>query len=307
MLVFLLPWLIAATALAAVAARQLDTRPPHLTIVAPPELQGAATQIERFDTAKLLRVMRLVGVHDAGPPITVMLAPESSPVAARTADWIAGFADGRAGLIVLFPARTPSYPYDSMEALLHHEVTHVLVSRAAPAAEIPRWFHEGLAMALERSWGFRDRSEFALALLGGQRTLADVERGFRGSPASVSRAYSVAGAFVRDLMSAHGQGFAAPLLATLATGVPFEEAFRRTTGVPLAEAERAFWNDGWWYRVLPLLTSSAALWLAIVGLAVYARRQRAARRRAQRQRWDDEEQAAAASPPEDDADRPLAG
>jgi hypothetical protein len=81
------------------------------------------------------------------------------------------------------------------------------------------------------------------------------------------------------------------VLASLAAGIPFDDAFDRATAVSLAEAERVFWRESWWYRVVPWLTSSFAIWIAIVALAVIARRRRAARRRALRERWDAEERA----------------
>jgi hypothetical protein len=274
-----------------VAARQEVPRPPALSIVTAPGLEAAAKSLTRFDTAKLITVMQLVGLVDPGPPITVVLSAEDSPVARQTPSWVAGFADGDAGLIVIFPARTPSYPYDSMEALLHHEVAHVLIARAAPGAAIPRWFHEGMAMALERTWGIRDRSELALAVVGGRRPLATLDADFLGSASSAARAYGVAGAFVHDLTTRHGRGFHARVLSSLAAGATFEAAFSGATAMSLAEAERVFWRESWWYRVVPWLTSSFALWTAIVALAVVARRRRAARRRALRQRWDDEQSA----------------
>ena len=233
--------------------------------------------------------MLMVGLRDAGPPITVILTPEDSPVARATPSWVAGFADGGRGVIVIFPSRTPPYPYDSMEALLHHEIAHVLIARAAPTAEIPRWFHEGLAMALERTWGIRDRSELALAIVGGRRSVAALDADFRGNEASAARAYGVSGAFVHDLIKRHGPAFPARLLASLAVGMPFDDAFSKTTAMSLAEAERVFWRESWWYRVVPWLTSTLALWTGIVALAVVARRRRAVRRKALRERWETEE------------------
>jgi hypothetical protein len=238
--------------------------------------------------------MRAVGLDEAGPPIKVMLVAEDEPLARRTPDWVAGFADSRNGAIVIFPSRTPSYPSDSMEAVLHHEVAHVLIGRAAPGAAIPRWFHEGLAMGLERTWGLRDRSELALAIIGGRRSMAALDTDFDGSAASVARAYGVAGAFVHDLIGRHGPEFPSGVLAALASGATFDEAFSHVTAMSLAEAERRFWRDSWWYGVVPVLTSSLALWIAVVALAVVARRRRAVRRRALRERWDAEERALAA-------------
>ena len=268
-------------------------RPPELTVVAPPELEAAAAGLRLLDTEKLVGVMRVLGLTDAGPPLTVLLATEDSPTARQTPSWVAGYANGDTGVIMIFPARTPSYPHDSMESLLHHEVTHVLVSRAAPQADIPRWFHEGLAMTLEHTWGLRDRSELAMAVVGGRRSIASLDADFHGGAASAARAYGVAGAFVRDLLGRYGPEFPARLLDSLAAGAPFDAAFLSATGVPLPEAERLFWRESWWYRVVPFLTSSLALWMVIVLIAVSARRRRAARRRELRERWEVEERALA--------------
>jgi hypothetical protein len=278
------------------AARQSAVRAPELSIVAPPALVPFARGLERLDLQKLATVMQVVGLTDPGPPITVMLVAEHEELARRTPAWVAGLADSRAGVIVIFPSRTPPYPYDSMEALLHHEVAHVLIGRAAPGAEIPRWFHEGLAMGLERTWGLRDRSELALAIVGGRRSIATLDADFNGSATSAARAYGVAGAFVRDLVSRHGREFPSRILAALKSGASFNDAFSGVTATSLAEAERRFWRDSWWYRVVPLLTSSFALWLGVVALAVVARRRRAARRRALREKWDAEEQSHAGDP-----------
>ena len=268
---------------------QPASRPPELVIVAPPSLEAAAEGLRQLDTQKLVTLMRLLGLTEAGPPITVTLVPEDGALALQAPSWVAGFANSDAGQIVIFPARTPSYPYDSMESLLHHEVTHVLVSRAAPRTDIPRWFHEGLAMTLEHAWGLRDRSELAVAVVSGQRSLATLDDDFRGSAATAARAYGVAGAFVRDLVGRYGPEFPARLLDALAAGAAFDAAFRTATGVTLPEAERLFWRDSWWYRVVPFLTSSLALWMVIVLIAVSARRRRAARRRELRERWEAEE------------------
>jgi hypothetical protein len=294
-----LRYILAAVLVASgVIAEQRAPRPPALNVVAPAALEPVAAGLRRLDTQKLVAVMGVLGLGDGGAPITVMLASEESPVARETPAWVAGFANGAAGVIVLFPERTPSYPYDSMEALLHHEVAHVLVTRAAHGAEIPRWFHEGLAIALERPWGLRDRSELALAVIGGRRSLATIERDFRGGESSAARAYGVAGAFVRDLLGRYGAGFPARLLSSLASGTSFDDAFAAAAATSLAEAERRFWQDSWWYRVVPFLTSSIVLWLGIMTLAIAAWRRRAARRRARREQWDEEERLVQPLPPE---------
>jgi hypothetical protein len=267
-------------------------RVPELVLVAPPELEGVAAQIARVDASRLSGVMRLIGATYSSAAIRVVLATETSDVGRETPRWIAGFADSRTDTIVLFPARAPHYPYDSLDELLQHEVAHILIARAAPGADIPRWFHEGLAMAAERVWRLEDHRRLAMLALGSHPPLSALDAEFNAGADRAARAYSFAGAFMRDLLTRYGAGFPAGVLARLATGQSFDLAFRDTTGASLEEAERIFWRYRWWSQVLPFVTSTAAIWMGIVVLALYAMRRRARYRAAIRRRWEDEERTA---------------
>jgi hypothetical protein len=281
--------LLLSAAVGLVAARAAWADRPRLLIEAPPELAGVAAELERLPPARLESAMRLVGLAAAGPPIRVYLAAEGSPAARAAPPWVAGYAFGAEGSVVLFPARTPAYPDGSLEELLGHEVAHVLIARAAPGAALPRWFHEGVATVAGGSWGLADRSR--LVRLDPERhDLAGLDTRFAGGRDDVERAYALSAAFVRSLLQRHGRQAAAAVLAAAARGLPFEEAFAQATGEPLSAAEAAFWRrHDLLYRWLPLLTSSATLWLAITFLAVWAARRRRARAAALLRRWDEEE------------------
>jgi hypothetical protein len=277
---------LAPTASAAAAAPVA----PVLRVVASPELRGAAEQIARFDRSKLAAVVQLVGLEQAGEPITVLLAGEDADLARQTPPWVAGFAHGDSSTIVLFPARTPSYPHDSIEAVLHHEVAHVLIGRAARGASVPRWFHEGLALAAERGARFTDHTRLALAVVSSERSIHAVDADFGGNASAAARAYAVAGAFVRDLVARHDGQLPARVLARLSLGDTFDEAFAASAGTTLAEAERLFWRDSWWYQVVPLVTSTFAIWTGVTFLAVVARQRRARRRAELHRLWELEEE-----------------
>lgn len=274
--------------LPALAAAQ---RPPELIVQAPPSLARAAERVRSVEPGRLLDAMRLVGLEDPGPPIQVLLGPEGSDLA-MVPPWISGYAFGEEGVIVLLPARTPSYPDSSLEELLRHEVAHVLVARAAGGRPLPRWFHEGLAMIAGLSWGLDDRSQLTLTLVGdGEVSLERLEQEFRGGRGDVRGAYAMAGAFANDLLRRHGDDAAARILSEVARGLSFEDAFRSATGSSLAEAERAFWRrQTFWYRWVPLLTSSVTLWLLITLLAIWAIGKRRGRDAALRRMWDEEEE-----------------
>jgi hypothetical protein len=245
--------------------------------------------------------MRLVGLTDPGPPIQVFLGPEGSDLAAGVPPWVSGYAYGAEGVIVLLPARTPSYPDSSLEELLRHEVAHVLVARAAGGRPLPRWFHEGVAMIAGSSWGLDDRSRLTVTMIGGSEvSLADVERQFSGGRGSTVNAYAIAGAFVNELLRREGDDSVARILAGVGRGLPFDEAFRDATGSTLAEVEQSFWRrQSFWYRWVPILTSSVTLWMLITLLAIWAMGKRRARDAALRRSWEEEDRrlAEAASPP----------
>lgn len=272
--------------------------PPELVIEAPARLDDARRRLEGLDRERLWTAVELAGLERPGPPIRVVLAPEGSPEARAVRGWVAGYARGAAGPIVLFPERSPTYPDDSLEELLHHEVAHVLIERAARGGALPRWFHEGVAMAAGRAWGIEDSSRFVLATLrGGPARLADTEALFAGGGGSAARAYAVSGAFVRDLMARHGGGVSGEILGRVGRGVAFEEAFRQATGETLAAAEESFWRRRTvWQRWLPFLTSSFALWIVVTLLALWAFQRRRRRDAELAARWAAEEQAKAPPP-----------
>jgi len=274
-----------------------QTTLPTLRIDAPASLEAMAKRVGQFPLDRLTTAMTLAGLTSAGPPIDVLLIAEGSELARRTPEWISGFADARRNVVVLFPDRARSYPAESLETLLHHEVAHILFSRAARGQPVPRWFNEGLALAAERPMGLGDRSRLAWTLVRhGGVSLDEIEQLFGDGRGANQRAYALAGALVRDLLRTHGDATAGRVLTLLGEGRPFDEAFANATGELLANAIDRFWNrQRLWGRWIPFLTGPTFLWMVITLLALFAIWTHRVRRAAQRRLWDQEEQAAAAA------------
>jgi len=266
---------------------------PQLFVEAPAALEPLAARIRALPPGRLEDAARLAGLFRAGPPVRVILAPEGSTLATAVPPWVSGYADPAAGVVVLMPARAPSYHDSSLEDLLRHEVAHVLIGRAAGGRPVPRWFQEGLAMIAGQSWGLEDRSRLTLALFADRRVpLSELDSHFAGGQGTVQRAYTVAGAFVRDLIQRHGQRATGAILEGIADGLPFAEAYQRATGEALADAEDSFWDrQTFWYRWVPFLTSSVILWIGVTLLALWAMAKRRSRDAARRRAWDEEEDA----------------
>jgi hypothetical protein len=258
-------------------------RPPALEVRAPEVLARDAVRVRGIETGRLLAVMRLVGLDDPGPPIRVTLVPESDPLARRVPAAIAGFArDGTD--VVLFPQRTPTYPASSMDDVVQHEVAHVLIDRAAGGRPVPRWFHEGVALAAERTWGLRRQADFAWGVaVGGPVSLADLDRLFAADPPQWRRAYGLSEAVVQDLLARHGRDLPARVLAAMREDRRFRDAFAAVTGLELEEAGADFWHRRrLWVIWFPWLTSPTTLYSVIGLLALLAALRVRARRAEQR-------------------------
>ena len=270
---------------------------PILRIDAPASLEAVAQRVGRFPLSRLTTAMALAGLTTAGLPIDVLLIAEGSELARKTPRWTSGFADAGRGMVVLFPNRARSYPSDSLETLLHHEVAHILFSRAARGRPVPRWFNEGLALAAERPVGLADRSRLAWTLVRhGRVSLDELEQLFGEGRAGNQRAYAVSSALVRDLLRTHGEKTAGRVLALVGEGRPFDEAFAHATGEPLASIVEGFWSrQRLWGRWIPFLTGPTFLWMVITLLALFAIRTHRVRRVEQRRLWDAEEAERAAA------------
>ncbi|HYH44163.1 MAG TPA: hypothetical protein VEG34_00625 [Thermoanaerobaculia bacterium] len=300
---FLLPLL---TAVVLLTAAPLRAEIPWLEIEAPPELAGQANRLRELEPREIADALRLAGIDEPGVPIRVILAPEGTDLARSAPPWVSGWAWPQSGTIVLLPQRSPSYPADSLEDLLRHEVAHVLIGRAAGGRPVPRWFHEGVALVAGDSWGLDDRSRLAVTVLRRrQLPLPELERRFAGGRGQVEEAYAIAGGLVQDLLQRHGAGVTGEILAGLAEGLTFEAAFERAAGEPLAVAEAVFWEEQTsWSSWFPALTSPLVVWGLIALLAGWARRRKQQRAAALHRRWEEEERAASlARAPEPGGDR----
>jgi hypothetical protein len=287
-------WLVAAVAAAAA---------PRFAFESPPRFTGEAALLRRVPPQRWESVMDLVGLEHPGGPIHVLLVPEDHPLAQRTPRWISGFAVAERDVVVLLPERVPAYPYDSLDSLFVHEVTHVLLDRAAGGGELPRWLHEGVALVAARDWRFADRERLLVGGLSGvPPSIGALERAFAGEGYAVDTAYAVAGALVRELLRAHGPATVATLTRELRGGASFDAAFDAATRSTPAAFEAAFWRRfRLLYRWLPFLTSGATLWMGVTALALLAIGRRRARDAAIRRRWEEEEEGRmVSSPPPDE-------
>jgi len=272
-----------------IVAQATEVSAPELRIEAPPGLSAEKSRLESFEAKRLADVARLVGLRKPGPPIHIELAAESSDLARAVPLWIAGFA--RQDEVVIFPSRSPSYPDSTIDDVLRHEVTHALIWRASLGRPIPRWFNEGLALAAERGWKFRDQTQLFFHLVSGSRlSLGELDGLFGGGQSDQTRAYLLSGALVQSLLAKDGEAAGSRILEEVGRGASFETAFTNVTGQSPSAAEEEFWNQQRvWTTWIPVLFSQETLWMVVTLLAILAIHRRRKRNAQIRKQWEEEE------------------
>lgn len=264
---------------------------PLLIVEGPSHLSAITERLRHADPGRVQFIMKFLGIEVPGKPIRVIVASEQSDWTAQVPEWVSGYAIPQQDLVVILPDRVIGYPYDSIESLFSHEIAHILIRRAAGGQAVPRWLDEGLAMVAARSWDFEDRARLVWALVIGQPvTLDELAELFRQDRSSAHQAYVLAHALVRYGLHQFGDEWPKRLLASLATGSTFEKAFFQTTSLSLEQFQADFWDHQTvWIQWVPVLTSSIALWMGILGLALYVFKKQRQRAEAVKRQWKEDD------------------
>lgn len=197
--------------------------------------------------------------------------------------WAAGVANPPRGEI-LIARHGPDGAPTNLEELLRHEMAHVALHRATGGADLPRWFHEGMAEGLNGTLSFGRAQTLASAVFGrGVPDLEQLERNFHGADGpDAAVAYAAARDLVDFMRGYDGTGMRMrQLLTELRSGKRFDVAVIRSYGHGLEEIVGQ-WREGlpgrfMWY---PLAASGGLPFILVVPLVAIAwiRRRRAVRR-----------------------------
>jgi hypothetical protein len=278
--------------------RWVRERVELLSLEGPPEAERAVHSLAARATVILPQVESALGVRPARL-YRIVLVPAlglSDSTLARmdqsAPEWAAGYMIPQQRIGAIRITRAAQYPYGTLESVLAHEATHLLLYDAAPG-RLPLWFEEGVATWEGRHWTAEDMWIYARGLLTSDLPhLAELDSLFHATAAEAELAYAGSFAFVSWNVHRHG----ADLLPRVIEGArsrPFAAAWLAATGEPLDRAEAAWRRDSLIrYRWLPLLTASSTIWGLLALLAAWAGMVRRARARAARERWRELEEAA---------------
>lgn len=262
-------------------------QPAAVRIDAPPTLADVAARVQAIDQERVTRSLASVGLGFPAA-VHIILVDRDEPLAQQSPPWVVGQAFGT-DTIIIFPHRIGSYPYDSLEAVVIHEMAHLALSERALDAPLPRWFHEGVAVAAESGWGWGSEARL---LVAAQRdpAIEDVAALFRSDAMpSTTTAYLLSTALVADIRRRHGPTIPGLIASRVARGETFASAFVAETGETPDAAASIAWRTyrGWVW--LSLITSASGLWGGILILAMLAYTVRIRRRRRRRRQWEAEE------------------
>lgn len=288
-----------------VAGRASDRGPGMLRLDAPPlvlhhapEQGDLAQQLAARGPGEVTRIALSLGLP-LPSRIDVFLLPKRAgdpeglglPGAP---DWAAGYALVDRAEIVLRTTDVHGPTGNDAATVFTHELVHCLVAQAVGPrrhAEMPAWFVEGIASHLAHEWRLVHSAHVAgLAMAGGHVPLRQLEARFPHESKQAQLAYLQSFAFVDWLTERSGEDSLRVLLTEFRSGASFDDAFREAFGRPWSELEDE-WTPGFLlrHRWIPILTSSATLWMAIVGLFVAGGVLKRRRTQAKLQQWEEEE------------------
>ena len=264
------------------------TKAQTLTVSGPPVLAWAAARIEAIDRDSLARALARAGLNMPSN-IRVTLLADGDPRASGLPTWVLGVALPPSDVVIL-PQRAPTYPYNSLESVIRHEVAHLALAERAGGRSLPRWFHEGVAVSIEAGWGLTDQARLVGAIIS-QPGIGDVRRLFRsGEEPDSARAYMLATALVDDLRRRHDPSVIGAIASDVARGSSFDRAFTTGTGDTVAAATAQAWGAYLrWTRWFFMLVSPSSVWTGILALALLAFVAQRRRRIRRRRQWDDED------------------
>ncbi|HLT36780.1 MAG TPA: hypothetical protein VK034_10850 [Enhygromyxa sp.] len=247
-----------------------------------PGLDAAALELAEQLPGWWEEIERALG-RDLDDGLTIHLVSHAGMVAKATGMpvWVSGVAHPPRGEIAI-SMHDPDGSRSDLDTLLRHELVHVALHRATAGAELPRWFHEGVAESLANEVDLMRAEALAGAVFGrGVPQLEHIEAEFRGDARQASVAYAAARDFATFLRY-HDPDEAQfrQLLSQLRNGREFEQSFADAYGTPLAELDRQ-WREGLFGRFVwfPLLGSGSLPFLLLgpaVAFAWVRRRRRLA-------------------------------
>ncbi len=195
-----------------------------------------------------------------------------SPPEAPPPQWADAVAYPQLGLIVISMVGGSGVSRPSLEVVIKHELSHLLLRRAAGIGHLPRWFVEGVAIVQSGEASLaRLKVLYGAILRGKLLPLREINRQYLKEEWKVTLAYAQAPELVAELVNRHGGwGPVRQLVKKVSTGIHFNDAFN-SVYYEKPEIFAFKWRMKMKKRLnfVPILTGSATLWTAMAVLLIW--------------------------------------
>jgi hypothetical protein len=242
----------------------------------------AALAWEVTDLAErsLIQVTSQLG-HVIESKIVIVLASSEESflgnVRGETPEWGMAFAFTKEGKIVLKSPRLVRKNID-MDAVVTHEVTHIVLHRALKGRVIPLWLNEGFAMYQSKEWEKGSSAVVGWAAVTDRLyTLEELESAFPWSEERARLAYAESFLAVAYIIQQFGKESLVGLIRDLSTGEDIDAAMRKRFGIGYKRFKRDWMRyTRERFSFLTFLLSPSTLWSAVIALlvVVYVRKRR---------------------------------
>jgi len=234
----------------------------------PFDIDKASTTADYYRYFKALAPMRQ---PDSKPLRIVYLASQESAVREYgLPEWGGGGAIGRD--LIIIPTINKPFLDLSYAQVTRHELVHSVLSRAYPSFHIPRWFHEGAAMALSGELSFEENIVISKALFTGsilKLSSIDSVNGFGRNKADL--AYSQSHAAVLFFIDNYGIDVLPEILNAGRKSGSFWQGVYNVLSISPDEFEKLVHASlSSKYSLLFIFTDYYAFWILIAGLFLVA-------------------------------------
>ena len=228
-----------------------------------------------------------LGRRSLGPLLLIVVRGQSgfdSMSRGRVPSWGAGLTLPAARFIVI---RADG---DDPFRVLRHELAHVALHQSI-RGRVPLWFDEGYAVIAAGEFGRFEGLALNLTVARGKiPNLEQLTAGLRGNQSTAETAYALAGTAVTFLERRIPARSLEPLIARLATGIPFDSAVILTTGLSADRFDEAWRKEIKRSYGVGLWLLAGGAWVvvaALLGVGYFVRRRRdRPRREALDRGWD---------------------
>ncbi|HET6349013.1 MAG TPA: hypothetical protein VFH88_08020, partial [Candidatus Krumholzibacteria bacterium] len=248
--------------------------PVPISIDAEPRYHRIADKVQKICETEVPRIAAELGLTTIQPiqiDITDDMRPYNRAHHGELPEWGVAFAMLEDNQIVV-DVRRALREYNSLDEVIPHELSHLLVHQRAPDVRFPLWFLEGLAQWQAGEWSMVKQWQLMQGVwMHSSPRLQDMYHSYPVDETRAQQAYRVAYEGFTELFAEVGFKDLAPFLAEVERRQSFEDGFKEFFGYSLADYQTYFQDDfekryGSSFMALqtgPLYAFAGALFLAV--------------------------------------------